>query len=112
MGERNSATPFHLNLTPFLPQFYLILTFFQPKFYLNLTSAQPAISNHGLETTVYIPLAITKKSGFTKFTAWGPFPILSQDQKTTKRLAIPWTWYRSISGLQPQEEKLAEKKGL
>ena len=27
-----------------------------PKFYLTLTSAQPAISNHGLETMVYIPL--------------------------------------------------------
>ena len=55
-GEQIPLPPFYLNLTPFLPQFYLILTSFLPFFNLNLTSAQPAISNHGLETTVYIPL--------------------------------------------------------
>ena len=57
VGERNSATPIFLNLTPCLPQFCLILTSFWPNFYLNLTSAQSAISNHGLETAVYRPLA-------------------------------------------------------
>ena len=51
-GNEIPLPPFHLNVTPFLPQFYLILTSLN----LNLTSAQPAISNHGLETTVYIPL--------------------------------------------------------
>ena len=55
-GKEIWLPPFYLNLTPFLPQFYLILTSFWPNFYLNLTSAQPAISNHGLETTVYKPL--------------------------------------------------------
>ena len=40
---------FYLNFTSVL---HLFLT----SFYLNLTSAQPAISNHGLETTVYTPL--------------------------------------------------------
>ena len=42
------------------PQFYLVFTSILPLLnlflYLNLTSAQPAISNHGLETTVYRPL--------------------------------------------------------
>ena len=41
--------------TSVLPQFYLCLTSFLPQSNL---SAQPAISNHGLETTVYKPLDI------------------------------------------------------
>ena len=55
-GNEIPLPPVYLNLTPFLPQFNLILTSFLPNSYLNLTSAQPAISNHGLETMVYIPL--------------------------------------------------------
>ena len=47
--ERNSATPLFTSI------FYPLITSFLPKFYLNLTSAQPAISNHGLEPTLYIP---------------------------------------------------------
>ena len=43
-------------LPSFLPLFYLLLTSFLPLFNLNLTSASSRISNHGLETTVYIPL--------------------------------------------------------
>ena len=47
----------HHILTSILPQFHLcftsILPLFNHFFYLSLTSAQPAISNHGLETTVY-----------------------------------------------------------
>ena len=39
-----------------LPPLYLNFTSFLPNVYLNLTSARPAISNHGLETTVYRPL--------------------------------------------------------
>ena len=50
----------HPILTSILPQFYLCFTSSLPNFnlffYLNLTSAQPAISNRGLETTVYKPL--------------------------------------------------------
>ena len=55
-GEPIPAPHFNLNCTSVLPQFYFFLTFF----YLNLTSVQPAISNHGLETTVYKPLGITE----------------------------------------------------
>ena len=47
---------FYLILTSFLPQFYLLLTSFLPLFNLNLTSSSSRLSNHGLETTVYIPL--------------------------------------------------------
>ena len=61
-GNGIPLPPFYLNLNPFLPQFYLFLTSFSPNFYLNLTSAQPAISNHGLETTVYTPLVLAAKS--------------------------------------------------
>ena len=57
VGKRNSATPFLTQFNPLftsiLPHFNLFLTSFLPNFYLNLTSAQPAISNNGLETTVY-----------------------------------------------------------
>ena len=53
--------PFSLALTSFLPQFYLILNLFLPPFNLNLTSASSGISNHGLETMVYIPLEIDEK---------------------------------------------------
>ena len=49
LGERNSATPFYLNLTSFLPQVYLFLTSFLPFLNLNLTSASSRISNHSLE---------------------------------------------------------------
>ena len=45
VGARNSATPF-------LPQFCLFIASFLP----HLSPAQPAISNHGLETTVYTRL--------------------------------------------------------
>ena len=41
------------------PPFCLNLTSSLPLFNLNLTSASSGISNHGLETTVYIPLEIT-----------------------------------------------------
>ena len=58
LGERHSATPFYLIFTSFLPQFYLFLTSFLPLFNLNLTSASSRLSNHGLETTVYIPLGL------------------------------------------------------
>ena len=54
-GQRIPLPPFNLNLTSFLPQVYLILTSLLPFFNLNLTSASSGISNHGLETTVYIP---------------------------------------------------------
>ena len=47
-GEQIPAPHFNLSFA----SIYLFLTFFN----LNLTSAQPAISNHGLETTVYRPL--------------------------------------------------------
>ena len=43
-------------LTPFLPQFNLTFTSFLPLFNLCFTSGSLEISNHGLETTVYIPL--------------------------------------------------------
>ena len=55
-GNEILLPPFYLNLTSFLPQFYLCLTSFLPLFSLNLTSASSRLSNHGLETTVYIPL--------------------------------------------------------
>ena len=55
-----------LNLTSCVPQFYLIETSrFNPLllalFNLNLTSALSGISNHGLETTVYRLLVISRK---------------------------------------------------
>ena len=65
-GNEIPLPPFYLNFaTPFLPQFYLFLTSSLPLFNLNLTSASSRFSNHGLETTVYIPLG---KFHFARFT--------------------------------------------
>ena len=58
-GERNSTTPF-------LPQFCPLFTSILPIFNLFLASAQPAISNHGLETTVYRLLV-------RAMPCWGPY---------------------------------------
>ena len=67
-GDWIPPPPFNLNLTSFLPQFYLMLTSFLPLFNLNLTSASSGISNHGLETTVYIPLECSLWSRSTEIT--------------------------------------------
>ena len=53
MGERHFRYPL---FTSILPPFYLNFTSFLPLFNLNLTSASSRLSNHGLETAVYIPL--------------------------------------------------------
>ena len=50
--QRDSATPF----SSISPKIYLCFSSILPLLYLILTHAQPAISNHGLETTVYRPL--------------------------------------------------------
>ena len=44
----------------------LSLPLFNLFFYLNLTSAHPAISNHGLETTVYKPLGFANQSALDR----------------------------------------------
>ena len=55
-GEQVPAPHFNLKLTSIIPLLSLNFDHFLTSFYLILTSTQPAISNHGLETTVYKPL--------------------------------------------------------
>ena len=67
---------FNQNSTPSLPQRYLILT--SPLCYLNLTFTPSGISNHDLETTLYITMDLVavfnvKRGNGTPLELWGVY---------------------------------------